>query len=73
MGDYQLVATVNTRPEADLMKMRLEANGIKVIIQADDLGGMAPFPMQPSSTGVKIMVHKDDLEYAQELLSQKEK
>lgn len=63
-----VVKTFNTRLEAEIIKGLLEANGIESIIQADDEGGMAPFPFTPTTAGVKLLININDLPKAKKLL-----
>lgn len=58
----------NTRIEAEIVKGRLEAAGIKAFILADDAGGMYPFPLQSGFSGVLIQVSKKDFVKAKKLL-----
>jgi hypothetical protein len=68
MGDFVAVGSYNSRVEAETAKGFLEANGIKVEVSADDLGGAEVFPFQPSSTGVRLLVLKKDFQKAERLL-----
>lgn len=64
----KIVKTYQTRFEAEVAKSLLKANNIPAVVSADDEGGMAPFPMQVSSTGVQLMVDKEDFNKASKLL-----
>lgn len=57
------VKTYPYRPEAELDKAYLESNGIRVILQGDDLSGIAP-----GSQGVRLLVPKSQAEEAEKLL-----
>lgn len=54
--------------EAELARMRLEANGIPAIVSADDCGSWDPW-LQLAS-GVRLMVHSGDAEHASEALNE---
>lgn len=62
------VKTFLTRPEAEVAKSVLDANGIECFVLADDEGGMSPFPMRASTTGVGLFVRKADVMNAKNLL-----
>jgi hypothetical protein len=66
MSDFVLVKICDNRLEADILKSYLEVEGIQVIIQADDAGGMLP-PLN-SLSGVRLFVPKDDFLRAQEII-----
>lgn len=68
VSDLKNVKTYQTRSEAEVAKSLLDANNISAIVSADDEGGMAPFPLQVSPTGVKLMVSEKDFEKAAQLL-----
>lgn len=68
MKDLVVVQTFNTRPEAEVVKGFLEANDIFAVIVADDEGGMAPFPLQPTAKGVQVLVKKGDFQKTKRLL-----
>jgi hypothetical protein len=62
-----LFETFTTRIEAEVRKGFLESQGIKVFITADDEGGMYPFPLSPTTTGVRLFILEKDLKKAEEL------
>lgn len=68
MDNTVCVKTYNTRLEADLDRSYLQSLGIESIVTADDLGGAYPFPFQPNSAGVSLLVKKSDFEKAKESL-----
>lgn len=71
MGKFVILKTFNTRVEAEEVKAFLQANGIEAAIEADDLGGTHPFPMQPSGArGVKLLVSETQFKQAQELITE---
>jgi hypothetical protein len=73
MKNLVVVKTFNTRIEAELAKGLLAANNIQSIIISDDEGGTAPFPFQPNSKGVQLMVAKADLVAAKSMLQSEER
>lgn len=66
MNDFILIKVCANRLEADIAKAYLESEGIEVIIQADDVGGM--IPSLSSLHGVSLYVPKKDAEKAREIL-----
>ena len=54
-----------TRHEAEFAASRLDSEGIKSVIMADDYGGALSVQL---SGGVRILVDPADLEMAQEIL-----
>jgi hypothetical protein len=57
--------------EAELFKGVLEAAGISAEVVRDDVGGL--YPSLQSTSGVRLMVKKIDLERARELLAEADK
>lgn len=70
MNEFILFQTFNTRIEAEIVKGKLESNGIKTFISGDDQGGMSPFPFQPASTGVQLHVLEKDIRRAKEIVKE---
>lgn len=66
MEDLVCIQTYRTRPEAEIAKGFLESNGISASISADDAGGAYPCL---SSEEVKLLVTKENLEKAREILN----
>jgi hypothetical protein len=62
------VESRSTRIEAEIVKGRLEASGIKAFILADDAGGMYPFPNQSGFARVLVQVSKKDFIKAKKVL-----
>jgi exoribonuclease II len=56
--------------EAEMLKMRLEANGITVFIPDETMAGVNP-PIFLSPSGVRIQVAEEDVAAAQKVLAQK--
>ena len=61
------VKTYPNRPEAELDKAYLESNGIRVILQGDDLSGIASARLFGGRV-VRLLVPKNQAEQALELL-----
>jgi hypothetical protein len=64
------IKVVGSRPEAEIIKSILEANGIPVLIFADDQGGMRP--SMSFAQGVEIKVNDIDAYKARDILSNME-
>lgn len=62
----EVVARASTRPEAELIRARLESEGIAAAVLSDDAGGLYP---NLSSRGVRVVVGAADLTRAREVLS----
>lgn len=60
-----VAAAYSGRPEADLARARLEAQGIRAAVLGDDAGGLYP---NLSSGGVKVIVSERDLERSKRIL-----
>lgn len=71
MQDMVTVKIFTSRFEAEIAKGVLSVSNIKSFITADDEGGAYPYPMSPSTTGVKLLVQKDNYELAISLLDHK--
>ncbi len=65
-ADYQVLQTVNTLPEAELLVGLLTSQGIDAKWLASDAGGQ--LPNLDALAGVAIVVRDEDLERARELL-----
>jgi len=65
------VRTFTSRFEAEIAKGVLDVSNIKSFITADDEGGAYPYPMSPTTTGVKLVVYKDNYKVAKMLLDDK--
>lgn len=72
MKNLLVVKIFTTRMEAQIAKGFLDAQDIDSFVTADDEGGAYPFPMSPSSTGVKLYVTQKDYEKAKALLENAE-
>jgi hypothetical protein len=70
MRDEMIVIKVfGSEMEAEIIKGRLESQGITAIIAKDDVGGMLP-PLQ-QTMGVKLLVNKNDAKKANSILEEK--
>jgi len=66
MNKFEIIADFNNHAEADLAKGLLESYGIKSIKHSDDCGGIAGG--QTFIRGVQLLVPKNDLKKAKEIL-----
>ena len=64
--DLVVVRTYSYRPEAELARSALEANGIEATVEADDCGGQRP--LLGANIGVKLLVRRPDADRASKLL-----
>lgn len=64
--DLVRLGTYNTITEANLVKARLESEGIEALVQSDDLGSMTP--TLSVVRGVYVLVREADRAEAMELL-----
>jgi type III secretory pathway lipoprotein EscJ len=64
--DLALLGTFSTLTEANLVKARLESDGIASVVQSDDAGSMTPTLI--TVRGVRVMVRETDLARAMEAL-----
>ncbi len=62
MNDLKLLNTYGTQFEAELVKNRLEREGIEAAIESHDASGM--FPSVDYADGVRVYVEPDDYEEA---------
>jgi hypothetical protein len=60
------LAIYNSRTEADLVKARLNSEGIDAVVQSDDLGSTTP--TLGMVRGIRVLVREDDRAMAMELL-----
>lgn len=65
-GEVALVKAYQSDFEAQAAKAQLDEAGIKCFVSSDNEGGM--MPSLSLSIGVKLMVNKDDLDKAIEIL-----
>jgi len=56
-------------PEAYLVKVMLESNGIPVVVQADALSQIFPGPAGGGMGFISLYVQEDDLDVARQLIS----
>lgn len=64
--DLVTLGKYNSMTEANLVKARLEGEGIDAIIQADDLGSTTP--MLGTIRGILVLVREEDRPLAMEVL-----
>ena len=64
--DLVHLGTYNSITEANLVKARLESEGIEALIQADDLGSTTP--TMSVVRGVRVLVRESDRGEAMEIL-----
>ena len=64
--DLVRLGTYNSVTEANVVKARLESEGIEALVQADDLGSTTPF--LGAIRGVRVLVREEDRALAMELL-----
>ena len=67
MSDLIILKEFLTRHDAGMVKSLLEENGIKCLVQADDVGGIRP--ELAFGSAVKLKVTAEDLEEAKKILS----
>ena len=67
MGTLIAIKTYPDRIEAELVKGVLESKGIKAMVSADDAGGMNPALLWGTG-GVRLLVKKNDVQMATEVL-----
>lgn len=66
MMELVSIGTYNTLTEANLVKARLSTDGIEALVQADDIGSMAPTMI--TLRGVQVLVRESDRAAALEFL-----
>jgi hypothetical protein len=64
--DLVKLGTYGSTTEAELVRARLEANGIDALVQADTAAGTAP--MLAMTEGVRVLVRESDLAEAYTVL-----
>lgn len=69
MDAFEVLWEYSNHAEADLAKGMLESNGIPAFDRSDDCGGMAGG--QTFVWGVKLLVNKEDVASAKEILQLK--
>ncbi|HEU4318940.1 MAG TPA: DUF2007 domain-containing protein [Acidimicrobiia bacterium] len=60
------IGTYSTLTEANMVKARLSTDGIEALVQADDIGSMAPTMI--TLRGVQVLVRESDRAAALEFL-----
>jgi hypothetical protein len=64
--DLVRLGTYGSVTEANLVKARLESEGIEAVVRSDDLGATAP--VLAAATGVEVLVRSGDRPRAMEIL-----
>ena len=64
--DLIVLGTYNSLTEANLVKARLESEGIDSVVRSDDAGSMTPTLI--TVRGVQVLVRDDDRAEAMEVL-----
>lgn len=64
--DLVTLGTYSSLTEANLVKARLETDGIAALVQSDDIGSMTPTMV--TVRGVKVLVRPDDQARAMDAL-----
>jgi hypothetical protein len=67
-AELVVVMTFGSRPEADLAKSALEAEGIDAMVQADTVGGMREH-LAWSGDGFRVLVREEDFGAARDVLN----
>ena len=60
------IGTYSTLTEANLVKAKLETDGIEALVQSDDIGSMTPTMI--TVRGVRVLVRETDRAAALEIL-----
>lgn len=68
LDDAVVVRTYSSEPAARLAESRLGCEGVEAEIQKDDCGGA--YPSLQMSQGVRLLVHANDLEIAEQILKE---
>ncbi len=66
MPRWEKLTVYNSETEAEIVRGRLESEGIEARISADDCGGM--LPQYQYIRGVRLLVAPEDIERAREIL-----
>lgn len=68
MAKLIVIRTFNKRIEAEIAQGALKAQGVESIIQADDEGGLDPFPFKPTAMPVRLLINQQDEDKAEKIL-----
>lgn len=63
-----IIKIFSSRTEAEVAKSALSANNIDAYIEADDAGGMYPFPLSPTADRVRLIVAEKNAKKARSVL-----
>ena len=69
MADIVCIKVFVSRSEAEIAKSALAASNIESYLDADDAGGMYPFPMSGHQKGVRVFIKKADEAQANKILA----
>ena len=67
LDDAVVLETFSNRIEAEMAAGLLESEGVEAMVMADDAGGT--YPMLQFIRGVRLMVFKEDVARAREILA----
>ncbi len=67
MKNLKLLSTYQTEFEAELVRTKLESEGIEAMVEAQDRSNV--LPSLDYSNGIHLYVEPEDLERAQEILN----
>ena len=68
MSDIVCIKIFGSRTDAEIAGSALRANNITSYIDADDAGGMYPFPLSGRTKGVRLFIHDTDSAVAKKIL-----
>jgi hypothetical protein len=68
MADIVCVKIFGNRSDAEIAKSALAAEHIESYLDADDAGGMYPFPMSGHTKGVRLFIKNSDKVNAEKIL-----
>jgi hypothetical protein len=68
MADILCIKAFGNRSDAEIAKSALAARHIDSYLDADDAGGMYPFPMSGHQKGVRLFIKNNDKQKAKQIL-----
>lgn len=66
--DLEVLTTLSDVTEAELLAARLSSDGVDALVRSDDVGRL--YPALELTSGVAVLVRREDLERAQQLMGQ---
>lgn len=69
MADVVCVKVFGYRTDAEIAKSALAAAGIQSYLDADDAGGIYPFPLSGHTKGVRLFIKNQDKAKATKILN----